>query len=101
MRWENKDHHIDYEMRVSRALPVRNDTLREHGGHQFNLGQSNKLLTACTYQRRVLIDVREFIGDRQTIKGIQLMTREYFTLKLLIHQVSHELLRQMILLRDS
>ena len=49
-RRENKDHPIDYEMRVPRIIPVRND--------QFNLGQSNKRLTVCTYERRVLIDVR-------------------------------------------
>ena len=32
-RRENKDHLIDYEMRVSRVIPVRNDTLCAHGGH--------------------------------------------------------------------
>ena len=44
-RRENKDHPIDYQMSVQRVLPVRNDTLCEHGGHQFNLGQSNKRLS--------------------------------------------------------
>ena len=58
LRMENKDHPIDYEMSVPRVLPAQNDTLCEHGGHQFKLGQSNKRLTVCTYQRRVLIDVR-------------------------------------------
>ena len=71
-RRKNNDHLINYEMHVPRALPVRNDTLCEHGGHQFNLGQNNKRLTVCSYQRRVLIDVREFIGDRPIIKAIQL-----------------------------
>ena len=88
------------EMRVPRVLPVRNDTLCEHGGHQFKLGKSNKQLTVCTYERRVLIDVREFIGDRPTIKGIQLTTTEYFTLKVLMPRVSDELMRQMKLLRE-
>ena len=37
-RMENKDHMIDYERRVPRVLPVRNDTMCEHGGHQFKLG---------------------------------------------------------------
>ena len=99
-RRENKDHPIDYDMRVPRVLPVRNDTLCERGGHQFKLGQSNKRLTVCTYERRVLIDVREFIGDRPTIKGIQLTTTEYFTLKVLMPRVSDELMRQMKLLRE-
>ena len=63
-RREYNDHPIDHEMRVPRVIPVRNDTLCERGGHQFKLGQSNKRLTVCTYERRVLIDVREFIGDR-------------------------------------
>ena len=58
---DNKDHPIDYEMGVKRVLPVRNDTMCEHVGHQFNLGKSKKQLTVCTYERRVLIDVREFI----------------------------------------
>ena len=40
-RRENKDHPNAYEMRVVRVIPVRNDTLFEHGWHQFNLGQSN------------------------------------------------------------
>ena len=48
-----------------------------------------------------LIEVRELIGDRPTIKGIQLTTREYFTPKVLIPWVSDELIRQMELLRDS
>ena len=95
LRRENKDHPMDYEMRIPRVLPVRNDTLCERGGHQFKLGQSNKRLTVCTYERRVLIDVREFIGERPTIKGIQLTTREYFTLKVLMPRVSEELMRQM------
>ena len=99
-RRENKDHPIDYEMRVPRVLPVRNDTLCERGGHQFKLGQSNKRLTVCTYERRVLIDVREFIGYRLTIKGIQLTTTENFTLKVLMPRVSDELMRQMKLLRE-
>ena len=99
-RMENKDHPIDYEMRVSRVIPVRNDTPCAHGGHQFNLGQSNKRLTVCTYVRRVLIDVREFIGDRPAIKGIHLTTREYVTLKVLMPRVSDELMRQMKLLRE-
>ena len=75
-RMEYKDQPIDYEMRVSRVLPVRNDNMCGHGCHQFNLGQSNKRLTVCTDERRVLTDVREFIGDRSTIKWIQLTTRE-------------------------
>ena len=99
-RRENNDHPIDYEMRVPRVLPVRNDTLYERGGHQFKLGQSNKRLNVCTYERQVLIDVREFIGDRPTIKGIQLTTTEYFTLKVLMPRVSDELMRQMKLLRE-
>ena len=41
-RRENKDHPIDYEMRVLRVIPVRNNTICEHRGQQFNLGQSNK-----------------------------------------------------------
>ena len=75
-------------------------TLCERGGHQFKLGQSNKRLTVCTYERRVLIDVREFIGDRSTIKGIQLTTTEFFTLKVLMPRVNDELMRQMKLLRE-
>ena len=65
-RRENNDHPIDSEMRLPRVLPVRNDTMCEHGGHQFNLGKSNKRPMVCSYERRVLIDVREFIGDRPT-----------------------------------
>ena len=95
LRRENKDHPIDYEMRVPRVIPVRNDTMCEYGGYQFKLGKSNKRLTVCTYERRVLTDVREFIGDRPTIKGIQLTTREYCTLKVLMPRVSDELMRQM------
>ena len=41
-RRENKDHSIDNKMRVPRVRPVRNDTLCEHRGHQYNLGQTNK-----------------------------------------------------------
>ena len=97
-RRENEDHPINYEMRVSRAPQVRNDTLCELRGDQFNLDQSNKRLTVCTYQRRVLFDIKIFIGDRPTINGIQLTTREYFTL---MSRVSDELLRHMTLLCDS
>ena len=49
-RKDNKDHPIYYEMRVPRVLPVRNNTMCEHGGHQYNLGKSNKRFTVCTYE---------------------------------------------------
>ena len=39
-RMDNKNHPIDYEIRVSRVVPVKNDTLCEHGGHQFNIGKA-------------------------------------------------------------
>ena len=65
-RRKNKDHPIGYEITVPRVIPVRNNILCEHGAHQFNLGESNKRLTVCTYQRRVLIDVREFIEDQSS-----------------------------------
>ena len=98
---ENKDHPIDYEITVPMVLPVRNDTPCDHGAHQFNLDEGNKRLTMCTYQRQVLVDVREFIGDRSTIKEVQLTTRKYLALNVRMLRASGELLRQMKLLRDS
>ena len=67
-RRENKDHPIDYEMRVPKVLPVRNDTMCEHGGHQFNLVKSNKRLTVCTYERRVLFRWRCARAQRENTK---------------------------------
>ena len=48
-----------------------------------------------------VIDGREFIGDLSTIKGIQLMTKECFALKVLMPRVSPELMRQIKFLHDS
>ena len=62
---EKKDHPIGYKITIPRVLPVRNDTLCEHGSHQFNINENNKRLTVCTYQKHVLIYVQEFIGGAE------------------------------------
>ena len=62
-RMENNDHPIGYAMSVLRVLPIRNDTRCEHGAYLFNLGKSNMRLKVCIYHRRVIIYVREIIGD--------------------------------------
>ena len=51
-----EDHPIDYEMRLPRVPHVRNDTLCEHGGHQFTLGQSNN-----PDSKRLAVDHRRIV----------------------------------------
>ncbi len=45
------------------------------------------IVTVCTYQERVRIDVRRFIGDRATILGYFLNTEQWNHLKQLIPKI--------------
>ena len=44
---------------------------------EFTLKASNKLVNVCTYQDRIRVDVREFINDSATIKGLYFTSREF------------------------
>ena len=46
---------------------------------EFPLRASNKRVNVCTYQDRIRVDVREFINDRATIKGLYFTSRAFIS----------------------
>ena len=66
----------------------------------LGLGVGDKRVNVCTYEGRVRIDIREFLNDQPTIRGIFLTGREYIALKAVLPLVRDELLRQMKIIRN-
>ena len=46
---------------------------------EFTLRASNKRVNVCTSQGRITVDVREFINDIATIKGLYFTSREFIS----------------------
>ena len=91
---------------IPRALPVptlssssynHTDLCSER--REFRLRVGGKRVNVCSYEGRVRIDIREFLNDQPTIRGIYLSSGEYIALKAVLPLVRDELLRQMKLLR--
>ena len=68
---------------------------------EFPLKASNKRVNVCTYQDRIRVDVREFINDRATIKGLYFTSREFISFNGALPFVRHEVLRQMEILQNA
>ena len=47
---------------------------------KFPLRASNKQFNVCTYLDHVRVDVRDFINDKATIKGLYFKSREFISL---------------------
>ena len=90
---------------LSTPLPVHseteipNDLCAER--REFPLKASNKRVNVCTYQDRIRVDVREFINDRATIKGLYFTSREFISFNGALPFVRHEVLRQMEILQNA
>ena len=78
---------------------VPNDICAER--REFPLKASNKRVNVCTYQDRIRLDVREFINDRATIKGLYFTSRQFISFNGALPFVRHEVLRQMEFLRNA
>ena len=68
---------------------------------EFQLKASNKRENVCTYQDRIRVDVRAFINDRATIKGLYFTSSEFISFNGALPFVRHEVLRQMEILRNA
>ena len=62
---------------VHSEIDIPNDLCAER--MEFPLKASNKRVNVCTYQDRIRVDVREFINDRATIKGLYFTSREFIS----------------------
>ena len=62
---------------------------------------SNKRVNVCTYQDRIRVDVREFVNDRASIKGLYFTSREFISFNGALPFVRHEVLRQMEILQNA
>ena len=78
---------------------IPNDLCTER--REFPLKASNKRVNVCTYQDRIRVDVREFINDRATIKGLYFTSREFISFNGALPFVRHEVLRQMEILQNA
>ena len=68
---------------------------------EFPLKALNKQVNVCTYQDLIGVDVREFIDDRATIKGLYFTSREFISFNGALPFVRHEVLRQMEILQNA
>ena len=84
---------------VHSEIDIPNDLCAE--SMEFPLKASNKRVNVCTYQDRIRVDVREFINDRATIKGLYFTSREFISFNGALPFVRHEVLRQMEILRNA
>ena len=78
---------------------IPNDLCAER--REFPLKASNKRVNVCTYQDRIRVDVREFINDRATIKGLYFTSREFISFNGALPFVRHDVLRQMEILQNA
>ena len=80
-------------------IDIPNDLCAER--MEFPLKASTKRVNVFTYQDRNRVDVREFINDRATIKGLYFTSREFISFNGALPFVRHEVLRQMEILRNA
>ena len=66
---------------------------------EFTLQISDKRVNICTYEGEVRVDIRQFINNKPTIKGIYFTPREFLGVTDILPHVRSEILRQMELLR--
>ena len=89
---------------IPKLLPVHSETDIPKDlcaeGREFPLKVSNKRLNVCTYQDRIRVDVREFINDRATVKGLYFTSREFISFNGALPFVRHEL-RKIEILRNA
>ena len=78
---------------------IPNDLCAER--REIPLKASNKRVNVCTYQDRIRVDVREFINDRATIKGLYFTPREFISFTGVLPFVRHKVLRQMEILQNA
>ncbi len=69
-----------------------------HPLRTFPLERSNKRVNVCTYQGQVRVDVRQFINDHATRKGIFFSVREFLSLSEIMSQLHTEISHQMEML---
>ena len=104
----NKNNHSVQDQREvktinPRAMPsaANNESSLCTEIREFKLGVGDKRVNVCTYEGQVRIDIRQFLNDKPTIRGIFLTSREYIALKAVLLLVRDELLRQMKLNRNT
>ena len=62
---------------------------------EFRLEASDKRVHVCTYAGQVRVDIRQFINERATIKGIYLNMGEFLALSRVIPMIQVEVNRQL------
>ena len=101
----NSTTYLSLLQQIPKVLPTSNDTSVTRDmcseRREFPLKASSKRINVCTYQDRVRVDVREFINDKATIKGIYFTSREFISVSDALPYVRHEILRQMEILRNA
>ena len=103
----NSTTYLSLLQQIPKVLSTSNDTSTSmprdmcSERREFPLKASNKRINVCTYQGRVRVDVREFINDKATIKGIYFTSREFISVSDALPYVRHGILRQMEILRNA
>ena len=62
---------------------------------EFPLETSDKRVNVCTYGGGVRVDVRQFISNRATLKGIFFDVREFLSLSEILPAIQAEVMRQL------
>ena len=62
---------------------------------KFQLDTSDKRINVCTFKKQIRVDMRQFLNDRETIKGIYFNVREFISLSQIFPLVQQEIYRQL------
>ena len=78
------------------SVQLRNDSQSAcNPRREIQMEHSDKRVNICTYQGHVRIDVRQFLNDKATIKGIFLNVREVFSPSVMFPLIQSEVNRQL------
>ena len=77
-------------------IQLRNDSQSTYNPQrEIQIKHSNKRMNICTYQDHIHIDVRQFLNDKTTMKGIFFNVREFLSLSVIFPFIQSEVNRQL------
>ena len=78
------------------SVQLRNDSQSAcNTRREIQMEHSDKRVNICTYQGHVRIDVRQFLNDKATMKGIFFNVRKFLSLNVIFPFIQSEVNRQL------
>ena len=86
-----QDNTSDLATAASTITPTDESSSLCNPQREFVLEMSDKRINVCTYQGQVRVDIRQFLNNRATMKGIFFNPREFISLREILPSVLDEL----------